>query len=165
MEIDIKEGTMIDSEVALIRKKVFKSKVFIIGFFIFFSFWFWIWNTQESSFFINFVNIILVLLLIVFTYFSSAKNIKTRKDLNSKIKIIENSKVLNKYIDTGSKGRIIHYYIILDSKAISKYDVAEDMYMNITTGDFICLEYSKYANWILKITHNGVNIENKNIIA
>ncbi len=165
MEIDIKEGTMIDAEVALIRKKVFKSKVFIIGFFIFFSFWFWIWNIQESSFFINFVNIILVLLLIVFTYFSSAKNIKTRKDLNSKIKIIENSKVLNKYIDTGSKGRIIHYYIILDSKAIDKYDIAEDLYMNITTGDFICLEYSKYANWILKITHNGVNIENKNIIA
>lgn len=163
--MDITEGTMIDSEVALIRKKVFKSKVFIIGFFIFFSFWFWIWNIQESSFFINFVNIILVLLLIVFTYFSSAKNIKTRKDLNSKIKIIENSKVLNKYIDTGSKGRIIHYYIILDSKAIDKYDIAEDLYMNITTGDFICLEYSKYANWILKITHNGVNIENKNIIA
>ena len=60
MEIDIKEGTMIDAEVALIRKKVFKSKVFIIGFFIFFSFWFWIWNIQESSFFINFVNTRLV---------------------------------------------------------------------------------------------------------
>ena len=163
--MDITEGTIIDSEVALIRKKILKSKVFLIVFFIFLSFWFWIWNIQEPSFFINFINIILVLLLIVFTYFSTAKYIKTRKDLNSKIKIIENSKVLNKYTDTGSKGRITHYYIVLDSKAISKYDVDEDMYMNVTTGDFICLEYSKYANWILKITHNGINIENKNIIS
>ena len=163
--MDITEGTIIDSEIALIRKKVFKSKIFIIGFFIFFSFWFWIWNIQEPSFFINFINIILVLLLIVFTYFSTAKYIKTRKDLNSKIKIIENSKVLNKYTDIGSKGRITHYYIVLDSKTISKYDVAENMYMNVATGDFVYLEYSKYANWILKISHNGINIENKNIIA
>jgi hypothetical protein len=163
--MDITEGTIIDSEIALIRKKVFKSKIFIIGFFIFFSFWFWIWNIQESSFFINFINIILVLLLIVFTYLASVKYIKTRKDLNSKIKIIENSKVLNKYTDIGSKGRITHYYIVLDSKTISKYDVAENMYMNVATGDFVYLEYSKYANWILKISHNGINIENKNIIA
>jgi hypothetical protein len=163
--MDITEGTIIDSEVALIRKKILKSKVFLIVFFIFLSLWIWIWNIQEPSFFINFISIILGLSLITTTYFSSAKFIRTRKDFNYRIKIIEHSKVLDKYTTTNSNSRITNYYIILDSKAISKYDVAEDMYMNITTGDFICLEYSKYANWILKIKHNGINIENKNIIA
>jgi hypothetical protein len=97
-------------------------------------------------------------------YAISKKIITTRNDIKNKIKIIDELKVTNKYIDYGQKHGA-RYFITLDSKVIKKYEVIENVFNDLNINDSVYIEYSKYANWILKIEHNGIDIENKQIIS
>jgi hypothetical protein len=163
--MDPTEIKMINAEVVLIKSKVKNAKIFIIVFFAFASIWFWIWNSQESPYSIlnNSINIVLISFLVLFIYAVSKKIITTRNDIKNQIKITDELKVTNKYKDYGQKLGV-RYFITLDSKVIKKYEVTENVFNDLNINDSVYIEYSKYANWILKIEHNGIDIENKQMI-
>ncbi|MGL2987185.1 hypothetical protein ACSVH5_06275 [Flavobacterium sp. RSSA_27] len=160
------ETKMINAEVVLIKSKVKNTKIFIVAFFAFVSIWFWIWNSQESPYSIlnNSINIGLISFLLLLIYSISKKIITTKTDIKNQIKIIDELTVTNKYVDYGQK-RGVRYFITLDSKVIKKYEVTENVFNDLNINDSVYIEYSKYANWILKIEHNGIDIENKQMIS
>jgi hypothetical protein len=71
--------------------------------------------------------------------------------------------VTNKYIYYGHRHGV-RYFITLDSKVIKKYKVTKKVFNDLNINDSVYIEYSKYANWILKIEHKGIDIENKQMI-
>jgi hypothetical protein len=160
------ETKMINAEVVLIKSKVKNAKIFIAAFFTFVSIWFWIWNSQESPYSIlnNSINIVLISFLLLLIYAISKKIITTKNDIKNQIKIIDELTVTNKYVDYGQK-RGARYFITLDSKVIKKYEVIENVFNDLNINDPVYIEYSKCANWILKIEHNGIDIENKQMIS
>ena len=153
------------AEVALITKKVKNVKIFIIAFFAFVSLWFWIWNRQEFPYsFLNItINTILILFILLLILGISKKNINTRKDFINQIKVIDELIISNKYIH--GSGNDVRYYICFDSKILKEYDVKANVFNSLNINDSVHIEYSKYANWILKIEHNGIDIENKQMIS
>ncbi|QZK91198.1 hypothetical protein K5V07_12135 [Flavobacterium sp. CHNK8] len=163
--MDPTEIKMINAEVVLIKSKIKNAKIFIIVFFAFASIWFWIWNSQESPYSIlnNSINIVLISFLLLFIYAVSKKIITTRNDIKNQIKITDELKVTNKYKDYEQNGGV-RFFITLDSKIIKKYEVTENVFNDLNINDSVYIEYSKYANWILKIEHNGIDIENKQMI-
>ncbi|QIH39585.1 hypothetical protein G7A72_12535 [Flavobacterium sp. Sr18] len=160
------ETKMINAEVVLIKSKVKNAKIFIVAFFAFVSIWFWFWNSQESPYSIlnNSINIGLISFLLLLIYSISKKIITTKTDIKNQIKIIDELTVTNKYVDYGQK-RGVRYFITLDSKVIKKYEVTENVFNDLNINDSVYIEYSKYANWILKIEQNGIDIENKQMIS
>lgn len=160
------EIKMNNAEVALIKSKVKNAKTLIIVFMGFASIWFWIWNSQESPYSAlnNLINIVLISFLLLLVYIGSKKIITTTNDIKNQIKIADELKVTNKYIDYGQKYGV-RYFITFDSNVIKKYEVIENVFNNLNVNDYIHIEYSKYANWILKIKHNGIDIENKQMIS
>lgn len=157
------ESQMSHNDIEIIKKKVQKSKVFI---FVLLSFLLlWGWGMCDTDTVFTLFNGIVALLFLVFFIFLVVllKKIKTTKnDILSKIKIINEFPVLEKFC-TGSSGSRDHI-IVLDSKDIPKYTVTKKVYEDINIGDIVTIEYSKAAFWILKIEHNGISIENKNVI-
>jgi len=158
-----KENQMSHIEIDLIKNKVIKSKIFISFFLFFIIGWFIIWFQIDFSLLTNVLGIILTLFILILIVIVYKKSIDTKKDLEKKIKISDNLKIINKY--TERTGRSYNYLIILESNEIKKYQLKQDVYKKIQINDIINIEYSKFARWILKIEHNGENIANKDIIS
>ncbi|MGY0407251.1 MAG: hypothetical protein ACWIPJ_02685 [Polaribacter sp.] len=106
----------------------------------------------------------LVLFSLVFIIESFIKWRNSKKDLKENIKISETLKISNKYILGGFNNSTIRYFIILESNKIKRYELKQDVYEVVQINDFIEIEYSKCACWILKIEHNGKNIANKDVL-
>jgi len=164
-KINPTELKMNDSEIAIVKRKVTKSKIFMIIFIAFIAIWIWLFNDPESSYFFltSSISTIFVILFLFAIYLYLKKLLATQKDIKEKIKIIDEFNVIDKYIDRSS--RSMSYYIVFNSKVLKKYEVNKNVYDVINVTDPVCIEYSKYANWILKIKHNHIDIENKQMIA
>ena len=150
-------------EIDLIKDKIFKSKVFLFFFLIFILVWLILWFNYEFSLLTKIIGSVLTLMCLIFVIASFKQWNNSVIDLKKNIKISETLKITNKYIDHGIK-RSNRYYIILESNEIKKYQLKQNIYDIIHINDFIYVEYSKFANWILKIEHKGKSIENKNVI-
>lgn len=158
------ELKMSNTEIALIKNKVTKVKFFSIILIAFFLVWLWFWTDKETPYSLldNGISIFIAILLLIFIFFLSKKLLVTRNDIKNQIKIIDEFKVIEKYID---RSKVSRYYIVFNSKVLNKYQVTKNVYEVINVTDSVYIEYSKHANWILKISHNNIDIENKSMIA
>jgi hypothetical protein len=158
------ELKMNTAEIALIKNKVKKAKIFMVVFITLFAILLWFWTDKETPYstFKNGLSIFLVVLLLIFIVAFSKKLLVTGSDIKNQIKIIDELKVIEKHLDSS---RSSSYYIVFNSEIFKKYEVKKEIYDMINITDSVYIEYSKYANWILKIEHNGKDIENKNMIA
>lgn len=157
------EVPMTGLEIEIIKTKVLNMKVFIFVFFAFLAFW--TWSLSDSTEIFTFLNGIILCVLVLFSIFvilALKKLWLTKNDIQSKIKILNELRVIEKHSTRSGNPR---YTLNLDSEDIHRYIVTKKVYDEIGIGDIITIEYSKYAFWILKIEHNGVNIENKNMLA
>lgn len=157
------ELQMTTAELTIIKRKAEKGQIFIIVFLFFLVGWYWLWPTIGDSFPYVYYSIsafIGILFTFLFVQFFVIKK-RTKKDIESKIKISTEFKVIDKYYRSGTN---YSYTIVFDSKDIPKYEVIEAIYNKININDSIFVEYSKFGFWLLKIEHNGITIENKRMI-
>ncbi|WP_026728829.1 hypothetical protein [Flavobacterium denitrificans] len=157
------ESPMTNLEIEIIKTKVFKMKVFILVFLAFLIFWAWGLSDNDEIFtFLNGIILCVLILFSIFVVLALKKLWLTKNDIKSKIKILDELLVIEKHT-TGTDNK--RYTLQLDSDDIHRYIITKKAYDEISIGDTIKIEYSKCAFWILKIEHNGVSIENKNMIA
>ncbi|WP_281234752.1 hypothetical protein [Flavobacterium gelatinilyticum] len=154
------EAPMNDAEVKIVKHKNIKSVLFLFGFAAITSFLLWLSITDEFSLFlivftIAFVIITIALFIDVVTKFNIAQ-----KDIQQQIKVIDQFTVIKKHQSKNS-GNSYSYYIDFNSEDIKSYEIKKKAFDAINTHDTVEIEYTKYAFWILKIEHNGINIENK----
>ncbi len=161
----MQEIKMNQIEIDLIKTKIYKSKIFLLGFLLFIVIWLVLWFQMGFNFLSSIIGFILIvfILILMFTYLNTLK--KSRKDFKQKIKISENLKVKHKYIHIPFNRGIHKYLIKFESDKIRKYQVKKDIYEMIEVDDIIHIEYSKFACWILKIEYKGYDIYNKDIVA
>ncbi|MTH13991.1 hypothetical protein [Flavobacterium sp. LC2016-01] len=107
---------------------------------------------------LNIFIFVFIILTIIALAFSLKRLSVTKNDLTAQIKIVSTFKVIDKYYTIRKNSS---YFIAFDSKDIPKYEVTKRTYELINIDDSIEIEYSKFAFWILKIEHNGNDIENK----
>lgn len=157
------EFQMTATELTIIKRKSEKGQLFVIVFLFFLASWYWLWPAIGDSFPYIFYSIsafIGILFTFLFVQFFIIKK-RTKKDIDSKIKISAEFKVIDKYSRSGTN---YGYTIVFDSKDIPKYEVTEAIYNTININDSIFVDYSKFGFWLLKIEHNGITIENKRMI-
>lgn len=153
------ETRITDKDIQTIKRKVKKTKVFIFVFLSFIALWSWGLSDSDTLFSIFNAIVFVIILIALVVLVLSLKRLKvTRNDLAAQIKIVNTFKVIDKYYTLKKSS---NYFIVFDSKDIPKYQVAKKTYSLINIDDFIEIEYSKFAFWILKIEHNGNDIENK----
>ena len=154
---------MNQSEIDLVKDKVLKSKLFLLFFLIFICGWLILWINYKFGFLIQIIGLIVVIfiLILIFYFFKNWKNSKI--DLKKNIKISETFKIIDKYIVYG--GGPVKYIIVFESRKIKKFQLEKKDYNVVQINDYVKIEYSKYAHWILKIEHNGKSIANKNVLA
>jgi hypothetical protein len=158
------ELKMSTSEIAQIKGKVENSTFFMIAFITFIGIWLWLFNDSEAPYFVltSVISAFLILLTLYLIYAFFKKIKETKDDIKNQIKIINVFEVVDKHT-SGSKNT--KYIIVFNSKDIPKYQVTQTVFNTINIHDTVSVEYSKFAFWILKIQHNGVDIENKRMIA
>jgi|GEM_PF-1490161 len=157
------ELQMTTAELTIIKRKSEKGQTFVIVFLFFLIGWYWLWPAIGDSFPYVYYSIsafIGILFTFLFVQFFVIKK-RTKKDIESKIKISTELKVIDKYYRSGTN---YSYTIVFDSKDIPKYEVTETIFYKININDSIFVEYSKFGFWLLKIEHNGITIENKRMI-
>ena len=153
------ETRITDKDIQTIKSKVKKTKVFIFVFLSFIALWSWGLSDSDTLFSIFNAIVFVIILIALVVLVLSLKRLKvTSNDLAAQIKIVNTFKVFDKY---KKKKKSRNYFILFNSKDIPKYEVTKKTYSLINIDDFIEIEYSKFAFWILKIEHNGNDIENK----
>jgi len=111
----------------------------------------------------------LLLLFGVYSLFSNLMMFNLSSyDLDEKIKISTMVIVKKRELKENRAGdnmSVAEYILHLDGDDnISIYHVKKKHFNMLTVDDEISLEYSKHAHWILSITWNNIDIENKSYI-
>ncbi|MDQ6469068.1 hypothetical protein RB619_00345 [Flavobacterium sp. LHD-80] len=117
MPINQTEVPINNQEIKIIKRKVEKTKIFLFVFISFIALWSWGMSNTDSLFslFNIIVFVFVIIALIVFILFLKRLNI-TRKDIESKIKIVSTFRVIDKY--RTSNRNSYNYIIVFDSKDI-----------------------------------------------
>ncbi|KAF2328214.1 hypothetical protein [Flavobacterium daemonense] len=157
------EAPINNQEIKIIKRKVEKTKIFLFVFVSFIALWSWGMSNTDSLFSLfNIIVFVFVIITLIVLILFLKRLQTTRKDVESKIKIVSTFKVIDKYRESSRNS--YNYIIVFDSKDIPKYEVTKSNYDLINITDSIEIEYSKFAFWILKIEHKGNDIENKYFI-
>jgi hypothetical protein len=156
------EAQITDAELNIIKSKIRKTNIFLFLFWAFVIFWGWGLCDLDTLFsFFNIIVAVFVILTVIMCIMSYKRLKLTKNDFAERIKIVTEFKVIDKHCTSTKSYR---YTLEFDSKDIPKYEVKKSHYDLININDSISIEYSKAAFWILKIEHNGIDIENKQMI-
>ncbi|MFB9079480.1 hypothetical protein ACFFLS_06305 [Flavobacterium procerum] len=156
------EASMNAAEVKIVKHKNIKSMLFLFVFTAITSFLLWLLITDSFSLITTILTTAFVIITIVLFIDIVKKLNIAKKDIEQRIKVTDQFTVIKKYHSKSNNS--YSYYIDFNSEDIKNYEITKKAFDPINVGDTIEIEYTKYAFWILKIEHNGVNIENKSRI-